>query len=146
MKALYVKWTLMVMTLLIIGYLLGQALFELPNTTPSESKEFDWSLPQARDKVPARQAAKRLLARFGHAAMSNQAEVKRGGTVSEWQLRGMLYEPPDSFVLIEQGGQIIRKAVGDSLPNGEILLGIDQRGILVDTLEGPVRVELYLAP
>lgn len=146
MKASLVKWGLIGVALLILGYLWGQAQFELPASAPTQSKEQEWTIPQRRENGPVQQAAERLYSRFGRSSASEQSVAKGGSMVTKWQLRGMLHEPPNDFVLIEQGGKITRKKAGDVLPNGEKLLRIDQQGVLVETLEGTVRVQLYPIP
>jgi len=146
MKTRLVKWGLIGVVLVILGYLWGQAQFELPASAPSQAIELEWTIPQIGDNGPVRQAAERLYARFGRSSTSEQGTAKGAAMVTQWQLRGMLHEPLNDFVLIEQGGQITRKKAGDLLPNGEKLLRIDQQGILVETLEGAVRVQLYPTP
>lgn len=147
MTGLLIKYGLVALVMVVIGYMLGQAQFELPAVAPSEPKQLDWTLPGAWDTAPASQAAKRLLARFGQPSWSsNQGGDTTGAMATEWHLRGMVHEPPSSLVLIEQGGRVARKKIGDSLPSGEILLQIDNQGILIETLEGQVRLELYQTP
>lgn len=117
---------------LAFGWQMGQETQQSALAPAAEA----WSLPQPQETAPGQDMAeittKRPWAAEGRAAGMGAIRPDAGSGATGWRLAGTVQRGDQQFALIARGTALEYKRVGDSLPDGSIILQINQDGVITD--------------